>query len=71
MQQDGAGGGCHDKGLAPCHLPGEYERLTPIALGLRPLAGSQGMDGAACDLHHHNGMGRWRMAEQVTFHTDY
>jgi hypothetical protein len=30
----------------------------------------QDVDGTACDLHHHNGMRRWRMAEQVTFHTD-
>ena len=28
------------------------------------------MDGTAGDLEHHNSMGRWRMAEQVTLHTD-
>src|SRR5712691_8484878 len=28
------------------------------------------MHGAARNLHHHDGMGRWRMAEQVTLNTD-
>jgi hypothetical protein len=60
----------HDKGFAPCHLPGKGERLAPRALGLRSLDGIQDMDGAAGDLYHHNSMGRWRMAEQVTLHTD-
>ena len=39
-------------------------------MGLRSLDGIQDMDGAAGDLYHHNSMGRWRMAEQVTLHTD-
>src|SRR5215471_15739220 len=54
----------------PSHLPSKDERLAPIALGLRSLDGIQNMDGAARDLYHHNGMGRWRMAEQVTLYTD-
>jgi len=55
----------------PSHLPGEDKRLAPIALGLRSLDGIEDMHGAACDLYHHNGMRRWRMAEQVALHTDY
>src|SRR2546423_1776057 len=55
----------------PSHRPGEDNRLAPIALGLRSLDGIEDMHGAACDLYHHNGMRRWRMAEQVALHTDY
>lgn len=60
----------HDEGFMPSHLPGEDKRLAPIALGLRSLDGIQDMHGAARDLYHHDGMRRWRMAEQVTLHTD-
>jgi hypothetical protein len=54
----------------PGHLPGKDERLAPIVLGRRSLERIQDMHGAAGNLHHHNGMGRWWMAEQVTLHTD-
>src|SRR5712691_11656783 len=60
----------HDEGFMPSHLPGEDERLAPIALGLRSLDWIEDMHSAARDLYHHDGMGRWRMAEQVTLHTD-
>ena len=60
----------YDEGFAPCQLPGKDERLAPITLGLRSLDGIQDMDSTAGDLYHHNGMGGWQMAEQVTLHTD-
>jgi hypothetical protein len=63
-------GSFHDEGFMPSHLRGEDERLAPITLGLRSLDGIQHMNGAARDLHYHNGMRRRRMAEQVTLHAD-
>ena len=54
----------------PSHLLGKDKRFAPMALGLRSLDGIQDMDGAARDLDHHNGVGCWRMAEQMTLHTD-
>ena len=59
----------HDEGFVPCHLPREDKCLAPIALGLRPCKRIEGLHGAAGDLHHHNSMGCWRMAKQVTLHT--
>ena len=53
----------YDEGFMPGHLPRKDERLVSMALGLRPLDGIQTMDGAARDPYHHNGMGRWRIAE--------
>jgi hypothetical protein len=53
-----------DEGFMAGHLPGKNKRLPPIALGLRSLNGIQDMDGAARDLYHHNGMGRWRIADR-------
>ena len=63
-------GSFHDEGFMPSHLPGEDERLAPITLGLRSLDGIRHMNGAARDLHYHDGMGRRWIAEQVTLHTD-
>ncbi len=60
----------HDKSFVPRHLPSEDERLAPIALGLWSLNGIQDMHSTARDLYHHDGMGRWRMAKQVTLYTD-
>jgi hypothetical protein len=69
MREDG-GWLFHDKSFVPCHLPGKDERLVPIALVLRSREGIQDVHGTAGDLYHHDSMGRWRMAEQMTLHTD-